>query len=570
MSNKAGIKLSSIMMVTFLMLGLFPCFTYAVQISDAYVIYDPDTQIVKIGGSHQGGAGRQVTVSVVLNNEVEPFYWSGKVTDANGAFEFIYYMDQGKDTSGWYNVLIGGAGLSPISKKYVFLTASEDLIITDMVNEAADASTMENLINTKGNLFGLDNTEGSKFAGLSIGGMTKVYEALCKRNFANTAEVKKAFDQAVAIQKLNEADPSKAAITISEFAGELGFDISETSYYFLLRTDAGRSSVYSAVIGKNFSLRDVQAVCNVFEKAAALSAVNDLGTVNRDKIIAYINDFNTKGYTDISLNEYNSSDFDDVDRLNIIIEAIDKKPFSSFLDFKQKFIESINKIKTDNQNKKTDLSTTDRPRSVNNSISVNKSSYIETPIPEDKKYNSFTDIDSVPWAKESIKYLVDKNILVGTSVDTFEPDRAITREEFIKMLTKAFKIEDATATTNFTDVNEGSWYYQYVSAAYGKGIVKGIDSDNFGVGRPITREQVCTIIYRAVEMLSIKMENMRNGAEFTDKDKIASYAQSAVDSLYNAGIIDGMDDNTFKPDEKTTRAMAAKIIYNALERSSLK
>ena len=51
---------------------------------------------------------------------------------------------------------------------------------------------------------------------------------------------------------------------------------------------------------------------------------------------------------------------------------------------------------------------------------------------------------------------------------------------------------------------------------------------------------------------------------FQDMSLIKKYAKNAVCSLTSRNIISGYDDGTFKPELQATRAMAAKIIYTAL------
>ena len=50
-------------------------------------------------------------------------------------------------------------------------------------------------------------------------------------------------------------------------------------------------------------------------------------------------------------------------------------------------------------------------------------------------------------------------------------------------------------------------------------------------------------------------------SSFTDADQISEYAQDAVYTLANAGIINGMGDGTFAPKANATRAQASVIIY---------
>ena len=50
---------------------------------------------------------------------------------------------------------------------------------------------------------------------------------------------------------------------------------------------------------------------------------------------------------------------------------------------------------------------------------------------------------------------------------------------------------------------------------------------------------------------------------FNDDGDISDYAKKGTELLYRTGIVNGYDDNTFRPFNNCTRAEAAKIIYKA-------
>ena len=50
---------------------------------------------------------------------------------------------------------------------------------------------------------------------------------------------------------------------------------------------------------------------------------------------------------------------------------------------------------------------------------------------------------------------------------------------------------------------------------------------------------------------------------FNDNGDISDYARKSAEMLYRTGIVNGYDDNTFRPFNNCTRAEAAKIIYKA-------
>lgn len=177
----------------------------------------------------------------------------------------------------------------------------------------------------------------------------------------------------------------------------------------------------------------------------------------------------------------------------------------------------------------------------------------------DTVYMLFDDLDTVTWAYEAISALADAKIISGKSDTKFAPRDKIKREEFVKMIVSALDEEPSQYTDTFKDVNENAWYAGYVLKAYQLNIVNGIGNDLFGSGANITRQDMAVIIYNAMTKKGINLETQE--LAFSDKDLISDYAKHAVSALTKAGIINGLDDNTFNPAGDATRAEAAKMIY---------
>lgn len=174
----------------------------------------------------------------------------------------------------------------------------------------------------------------------------------------------------------------------------------------------------------------------------------------------------------------------------------------------------------------------------------------------------FSDVAASDWAKTYIEYLAAKNIISGFEDGTFRPNDLVTREQFVKMIVTAFNLKTSgNSGMNFSDVNLGDWYYEYISAAYENDVVNGISSDLFGVGRYISREDAATILNRAAkEKLNGDLPIM-NAYKFLDDGSISDYAKTSVYSMYHAGIINGIGNDVFAPKDYCTRAQTAKMIY---------
>ena len=179
-----------------------------------------------------------------------------------------------------------------------------------------------------------------------------------------------------------------------------------------------------------------------------------------------------------------------------------------------------------------------------------------------EKPEEFTDLDTVPWAKDSIQALRGMGVISGNGDGSFAPDRAVTREEFLKMVLQAAGIsaKDAGEVT-FRDVDAGAWYYSYVATAYQLGIITGMSEEEFGIGQQITRADMAVIIKRVLDYNKIEMAKTVTPFVFADFDTIPQYAEESVDALVRAGLMNGVGNNEFAGAASATRAESAVAIY---------
>ena len=210
-----------------------------------------------------------------------------------------------------------------------------------------------------------------------------------------------------------------------------------------------------------------------------------------------------------------------------------------------------------------------RPSAPGNSGNSGKSGIITSgtgsnKLPEIKA--RFIDLNTVDWAYEAIMSLADKGIINGKTENEFYPDWRITREEFVKLLVCSAGLENRQYTDgHFSDVNKNEWYSKYVNIAYENNICKGNGDGTFGAGSEITRQDMAVMIYN---FLKADGESIGSADAFADDADISDYARTAVYTLAESRIINGMNDNKFAPKENATRAQTAVIIYRAYERIS--
>ncbi len=177
----------------------------------------------------------------------------------------------------------------------------------------------------------------------------------------------------------------------------------------------------------------------------------------------------------------------------------------------------------------------------------------DTKKPENTEKQSFSDVSKNHWAYSFIESLYKDGILNGTGDGKFEPDRYITRAEFVCALIKALKLNTAGADVSFTDVSAGDWFMPYVAKAVAQGFVKGFEDGSFKPNDFVTREQMAVMVSNALKLT--------DGGEtsFSDNADISAWASDSVGKMYRKGYISGSN-NEFRPLDSATRAEVSKIL----------
>ncbi|PKM83302.1 MAG: hypothetical protein CVU89_00670 [Firmicutes bacterium HGW-Firmicutes-14] len=171
------------------------------------------------------------------------------------------------------------------------------------------------------------------------------------------------------------------------------------------------------------------------------------------------------------------------------------------------------------------------------------------------------------WAEGDIAKLAEMNITDNTR-QLFKPDDPISRGEVTAMLIKALELNQYLPNVpSFSDVPMMHQYYGYIEAAYKAGIINGYDG-KFNPDEGVTREELAVILVNGLN--GSEAEGDATLDRFNDAGKISDWAQDAVISSVNMGLIMGDDKGNFNPRQNVTRAEAAAIIARIIERDSPK
>lgn len=187
------------------------------------------------------------------------------------------------------------------------------------------------------------------------------------------------------------------------------------------------------------------------------------------------------------------------------------------------------------------------------------------------KNKTFSDTQNNEYEKQ-ISALASRGIINGKSENVFDPDATLTRAEFATLIVGALNLP-VCENKIFDDVNESDWYYKYISTAFKYNIISGISVNLFNPNGSISRQEASAIITRCADLCGYdtSMEYVKTQmaiSDFEDYKEISSWAQSAAAFCISHNIISD-DRAQFKPHEAIHRDEAAYMIYTLLEISKL-
>ncbi|MBQ7500610.1 MAG: S-layer homology domain-containing protein [Clostridia bacterium] len=176
-------------------------------------------------------------------------------------------------------------------------------------------------------------------------------------------------------------------------------------------------------------------------------------------------------------------------------------------------------------------------------------------------YVDFTDVDQGSWYYAGVTSAYDKGLFSGTSSKEFSPEAPLTRAMFVTALARVVDFDTSVyGKSTFDDVGEDAWYSSAVAWAADKGIISGVGNNEFKPNEPITREQICTILSKFAASLSVALPYEYQDKTFADADSISEWAAASVTACQRAGIVGGDTDDNFNPGSGAKRCEAAIML----------
>ena len=182
-----------------------------------------------------------------------------------------------------------------------------------------------------------------------------------------------------------------------------------------------------------------------------------------------------------------------------------------------------------------------------------------------EKADDFTDVSRSDWYYQFVDYVTSKGYFNGTAETTFAPAENMTRAMFVTVLFRFDGAKGDRSQSAFTDVAPGEWYTDAINWAAANRIVDGVGDGKFAPNDPITRAQMCTMIERYLTLYKkawkVTLPETGSVSVMVDENAIPAYALAAVKQCQRHGLVNGFEDGTFRPNELSTRAQVAAVIY---------
>jgi len=175
-----------------------------------------------------------------------------------------------------------------------------------------------------------------------------------------------------------------------------------------------------------------------------------------------------------------------------------------------------------------------------------------------EKYNPFEDIaDKSESFKEAILWAYEHNITGGTDSTHFNPDGTCTRANVVTFLWRAAGEPEPQSKNNpFSDVAEGTYYYNAVLWAVEKGITTGYSDGTFRPSAACTRAHVVTFLWRYEGKPAASVN-----ASLTDIAGLNADFTASISWAAESQITTGYSDGSFRPHAVCTRAHVVTFLW---------
>ena len=184
--------------------------------------------------------------------------------------------------------------------------------------------------------------------------------------------------------------------------------------------------------------------------------------------------------------------------------------------------------------------------------------------------NGMQNIQNGMQLSSAAQYMVNQGIIQGSSSGNYSMSSNVKRCDMSLMLVRAFGL-DTTASSSangFSDVNQGSYYYEAVNTIQGLGIAQG-DGQNFNPTQNMTLEEAILFVERALDAAGIDYSDVDIEALFEDRDLSEAATREDVSTILYAVLGDDYLEGIPMADSDADDSVADNIIYTTDEETAI-
>ena len=171
--------------------------------------------------------------------------------------------------------------------------------------------------------------------------------------------------------------------------------------------------------------------------------------------------------------------------------------------------------------------------------------------------NPFTDVPEGSFYYDPVIWAVANSVTTGATATTFNPGGECMRAHVVTFLWRAAGQPEPASTVNpFADVKPTDFYYKAVLWAVEMGVTNGLDATHFGPFAYCNRAQVVTFLYRAMGSPHVSAAS----CPFTDVQAGQWYERPILWAVEN-GITNGMSATSFGVGSICNRAQVVTFLY---------
>ena len=168
---------------------------------------------------------------------------------------------------------------------------------------------------------------------------------------------------------------------------------------------------------------------------------------------------------------------------------------------------------------------------------------------------------------EFINTLATYGLIHGDENGNFDPNGTMTRGEACAMIAEALGIKGSTESY-FTDVSAENPYAASINGMAAVGLVKGMGDGTFRPDQPMTRQEYCVLMERALRDLNYNNQYLdvyvtADDLVLAEKMGFHSWARISAIILANADAL-YFSDYVVRPAEAVLREEAAAMLYGVL------